>query len=211
MNCALCDTAESKLIHKEPQNGSLFYSCLACGFIFRDRQFFLKFEDEFKRYRQHQNDVSSEGYQNFLMPVIDEVLKTCTSQQKGLDYGCGPSSVVVHLLKNKGYDISQYDPFFHPNDELFKKHFDYIVCTEVVEHFKNPRLEFRKVANLVAKGGVFIVKTSLTDQITDFANWHYHRDPTHVGFFNKKSLQKVAELTELILQKITPDFIVFNK
>lgn len=211
MNCTLCDISDAKLIHKDPQNGSLFYSCLDCGFIFRDRQFFLKFEDELKRYQHHQNDVNSVGYQNFLMPVVDEVLKLCKSDQKGLDYGCGASSVVVHLLKNKGYDILGYDPFFHPQDNLLKKQFDYITCTEVIEHFKNPQLDFRNMANLVKSGGKLLVKTSLTDDVADFANWHYHRDPTHVGFFNHKSLQKVAEVTGLSLQKITPEFIVFNK
>lgn len=211
MKCSLCDTPDSKLIHKDPHNGSLFYSCLDCGFIFRDRQFFLKFEDELKRYRQHQNDVNSIGYQNFLRPVVDEVLKTCTAQQKGLDYGCGPSSVVVHLLKDNFYDVSQYDPFFHPNDNLLLKQFDYITCTEVVEHFKNPRLEFRKLANLVKAAGVLIIKTSLTDEVSDFANWHYHRDPTHVGFLNRRSLEKVSELTGLQLLSIKDSQILFKR
>jgi len=211
MKCTLCDAPESKRIHKDPQNGSLFYSCLVCGFIFRDPQFFLSSEKEFERYQNHENDVNSVGYQNFLMPVIDQVLKLQTLQHQGLDYGCGPNSVVVHLLKNKGYNILEYDLFFYPDEEKLKTHYDYVVCTEVVEHFRNPQLEFRKVANLLKPGGSLIIKTSLTDQVADFANWHYHRDPTHVGFFNQSSLQKVAELTELKLLNIESTHLVFKK
>ncbi len=60
------------------------------------------------------------------------------NHQTGLDFGSGQDAAVVAILKEKGYQIQAYDPFFFP-DLNWKKHkFDFITATEVVEHLQHP-------------------------------------------------------------------------
>ena len=35
--------------------------------------------------------------------------------------------------------------------------------------------------------------TQLLTQEIDFSNWYYKNDPSHIGFFNQKSLNYIAE------------------
>lgn len=167
--------------------GSLFWKCLQCGFVYRDFKEDLPLEEEGRRYLTHENHVESEGYQNFLRPVVNEILKYQNITDSGLDYGSGPSSVIQYLLNQQGYQMQVWDPFFHPEREVLNKRYDFISCTEVVEHFRNPLKEFNMLNDLLKPKGRLYIKTAWTDKVLDFEKWHYHRDPTHLGFFNYQS------------------------
>lgn len=70
--------------------------------------------------------------------------------------------------------------------------YDFISCTEVVEHFHRPADEFRRPDRLLASGGWLAVMTCLQTDDTRFANWHYRRDPTHVVFYREVTFQRLA-------------------
>ena len=53
--------------------------------------------------------------------------------------------------------------------------------------------------------------TKLTDQVTDFANWHYKNDPTHVSFFSSKTFAYLAGRDGFLLEIIGPDVILLQK
>lgn len=207
LRCPLCLEVQHLQKYFKKKTGELYHQCGTCDLIFLDPQFYLKPEDEHKRYLTHENDVMDAGYQEYLKPVVESVLKLQKPINRGLDYGCGPSSVASYLLKAQNFQIEGYDPYFNPRPDLLKQTYDYIVCTEVVEHFYLPRDEFRKLRNLLNVKGSLYIRTALTDFMGDFEKWHYHRDPTHVVFYSKKSFQWIAntlgwEVMEMAKEKI---------
>ena len=51
----------------------------------------------------------------------------------------------------------------------------------------------RRLASILKIGGYLSLMTQLLTQEIDFSNWYYKNDPSHIGFFNQKSLNYVAE------------------
>ncbi|MBF0253274.1 MAG: class I SAM-dependent methyltransferase, partial [Candidatus Omnitrophica bacterium] len=143
---------------------------------------------EKKRYEKHNNDVNDPGYRKFVEPIVLEILNRYTPMHKGLDYGCGPGPVVAEMLKNKGYSVELYDPYFCDNREALKKKYDFIICCEVIEHFNSPAKDFERLRDLLNPGGALFCMTELYSENTDFKNWHYSNDPTHVFFYHTKTL-----------------------
>jgi SAM-dependent methyltransferase len=108
-----------------------------------------------------------------------------------LDYGSGPTPVLVELLRKAGWDATGYDPFFAPDADLSRP-FNAVVSTETFEHFRQPREETGRVLRLLAPGGVLVVMTSLCDAVTDWPRWHYARDETHVAFYSTRTFAHLA-------------------
>jgi hypothetical protein len=192
--CLLCgENAKTEVFYRSAA-GSFFWKCTACGYIFLDPQFHLSSEVEKSRYQLHDNRVDDPGYQNFLRPTVDFVSSCYGVKARGLDFGCGPASVVSYMLRGRGYQVEDYDPLFFPREDLLRHQYDFVTCTEVVEHFTKPRESWSVLLGLVADGGSAFIKTGLTDSISDFSRWHYHRDPTHVGFYSIATFKHVARM-----------------
>ena len=208
--CLLCHQTQNLVEFHRNEKGLIFWKCLDCGFIFKHLQDHLSPEAEKSRYELHQNNVQDLEYQNFLMPVIEAVTRCQLKTHQGLDYGCGPSSAISYLLKQKGFVVAEFDPYFHPHQELLKVSYDYITCTEVIEHMSHPAVEFKKLRNLLKPQGRLYIKTSLTDEIKNFGNWYYQRDPTHVGFFNQSSLEYIKNKFGFLKLEIFEKYLVFE-
>jgi len=146
-------------------------------------------EEEKCRYEEHNNDVFDPRYRDFVKPLSDAVLQEFPSTAKGLDYGAGTGPVVAQVLSEKGYDIRLYDMYFHPDTDALKTSYDYIVASEVVEHFKSPFQEFKRLKSLLKPGGVLYCKTSLLDFAPAFDAWKYKDDQTHLVFYHSQSLE----------------------
>ena len=70
----------------------------------------------------------------------------------GLDYGCGFAPALANILKSRGFKVELYDPFFFPDKKVFNKQYDFITCTETVEHFFYPFEEIILLNILLKKG-----------------------------------------------------------
>jgi len=119
---------------------------------------------------------------------------------KGLDYGCGPGPTLSILMQERGFSCIDYDPFFKPDmdDTLHPKGggYDYIVSSEVFEHFHDPRAELKRLDSLLVEGGVLGVMTNrVKGEVNDkeFGNWYYRLDPTHVIFWARESFEYAAK------------------
>jgi cyclopropane fatty-acyl-phospholipid synthase-like methyltransferase len=117
------------------------------------------------------------------------VLNDFTPKHSGLDFGAGTNSVIVKLLKDKKYNIVEYDPFFSNHPEVLEKQYDYITCCEVIEHFHHPFEEFKKLYQLLKPGGKLICMTDFFSETQNFDTWYYKTDPTHVFFYTKKTFE----------------------
>ncbi|MGB0651272.1 MAG: methyltransferase domain-containing protein [Rhodothermales bacterium] len=185
--CPLCGHAGSAF-----QDGE-YLSCPECGGLFRPRAAFLPATEEKARYEEHENDVLDDRYQAFVSPIVDAVLRYGRPTDRGLDFGSGTAPVIAHLLREHGFDIACYDPFFSNTPGLLEHTYDYIVCCEVIEHFYDPAAEFERLHDMLLPGGRLYCMTMLYHEGVDFPNWHYRRDPTHVFIYREETILWLAQ------------------
>ena len=102
----------------------------------------------------------------------------------------------MKVLQDNKYNIEQYDLYFHNNPELLKKQYDYITCTEVAEHFKEPFKEFELLKSLLLPNGKLYLMTDLFDENRDFGSWYYKNDHTHVFMYHRNALEWIREKLE---------------
>lgn len=192
----MCPLCQSDLIANFSESPK-YQQCQRCQFLFMRPEFLLSSELEKLRYQQHENHVEDVGYQNFVTPLCDLILKSVKPHLSGLDYGCGPGPVVTYLLSKQGYKIDLYDPFFKPNDEVFKLKYDFIFACEVVEHFYHPFLEFQTLIDLLKPQANLFIQTQFYHSGLNFKSWSYKNDPTHVGFFSEPCWEWLAQFFSL--------------
>lgn len=186
LKCPLCSgNTETYHIHRQRE----FFKCSLCLSVFLNPEHYLTIEEEVKHYKTHNNDPEDVRYQNFLSPVNNRILADFEKQHEGLDFGSGTGSPVVKILTDNGYNISQFDLFFHNNPDVLKKKYDYVACSETAEHFKNPYAEFTQLRNLLKPGGKLYVMTERLNPERDFETWYYKTDPTHVFLYSDKSFE----------------------
>ena len=85
-----------------------------------------------------------------------------------------------------------FDPLFFPEPEPLEDLYDFIVCTEVIEHFHRPVQEFLRFDRMLSPGGWLALMTCFQTDDDRFAAWHYRRDPTHVVFYCETTLRYIC-------------------
>jgi SAM-dependent methyltransferase len=170
----------------------------------------MNFDNEEKHYRFHNNDANDKGYQNFVSPITNGVLKDFNSDHSGLDFGAGTGSAITKVLHDNNYQIVEYDPYFHPFSELLEQKYDYIASCEVVEHFHHPDKEFRLLQKLLQPNGKLYCMTHLYSPKIDFSNWYYKNDHTHVFMYQKETMEWICKTFGFSEVKIENRLIVFT-
>jgi hypothetical protein len=206
VNCPLCEKTGVNFYSGKYGN---YFQCGTCRGIFLAPEHFPTAPDEKARYEKHSQDVSDSGYQKFVTPLITTISKNHSPQQQGLDFGCGRQSIIQHLLQPSRFNLNLYDPFFKNNPELLTKNYDFIVCSEVIEHFQDPAKEFKLLYSLLNPGGSLYCLTDLYTEKTDFKNWYYKNDPTHVFFYHPETIKFIQENIGFAGYKIEDRLISF--
>jgi len=201
--CPLCGTLAC---HDGMALSRLYCACNNCDLRFIPPGFHLSPEQEYNRYLLHQNSLSDEGYVQFLMVAVKCVKtylhKKTPSLPTILDFGSGPSPVLVQLLNQEGFRAMGYDPLFGnqvvPGVILTASlegqgPFDAVVSTEAVEHFRNPLIEWAKMTALIRPGGLLVVMTSLVLPETNLSSWYYAKDPTHIAFYSTSTFRYIGD------------------
>ena len=173
-------------------NDQKYWRCPRCVATWLDPAHWLSDEAEHAHYLHHENDPDDPDYRRFLSKLADPLLDRLAPECSGLDYGCGPGPALAAMLRETGHDVALYDPFFAPDTTPLARHYDFVTCTEVAEHFHAPAAEFARLRALLAPGGWLAVMTSFQTDDTRFANWHYRKDPTHVVFYRPETFQVLA-------------------
>ncbi|KQC05514.1 MAG: 2-polyprenyl-3-methyl-5-hydroxy-6-metoxy-1,4-benzoquinol methylase [Candidatus Cloacimonas sp. SDB] len=205
MNCPLCNT------QLETRADKYYFICSTCDARVKDKKYYLTPEQEKCRYEEHNNNVKDMCYQNFTAPITKTILQKFNLKHSGLDYGCGTGPVISTILQKKGYNVKLYDPLFHPDEGYLDHHYDYIFSCEVFEHFYQPATEIKKLISLLKPQGYLLFMTHLYDENTNFQNWYYRNDPTHVFIFTAKTINYIAENFNLSLEKLDNRLIIFKK
>jgi len=187
MSCPLCHNGGAMF------EGSEFHLCDTCRGIYRHQSFLPEMHAEIACYESHNNDVHDHRYQSFVDPIYSSILRDFGPEHKGLDFGAGTGPVISKLLHDKGYNVSQYDPFFHDHPALLQNRYDYIACCEVIEHFFNPDAEFALLKKLLHAKGKLYCMTLLYKPGIDFKNWVYIKDETHAFIYQASTIKWIYE------------------
>lgn len=205
MNCPLCKQ------NNKPFYGDEFFMCSNCSGLYKNRKNYIGVKAEIKRYKEHNNDVNDTRYQKFVSPITTHILTNFKPNQWGLDFGSGTAPVISKVLQDNGYNINQFDPFFSNKVELLNETYDYIVCCEVMEHFHKPDVEFELLHKMLNSDGALICMTHLYDEKTDFKNWYYKNDPTHVFIYRKETIKFIADHYGFTDFEVSDRLIVLNR
>jgi SAM-dependent methyltransferase len=191
MKCPVCLSQKNSQYDQDKHR--IYYLCEDCELIFVSRDKALPAIDEMKRYEAHQNTDHDPHYQAYLKQIVDSSLPHIKTKARGLDFGCGKTTLLSKIYNDVGLLVDSYDVFFHPSEEIWQNKYDFIILSEVIEHLAQPREVMEKLNNLLNPGGKFFIKTKFyPENAIDFANWFYKRDLTHIQFFNPTSMQQLA-------------------
>ncbi|WP_026757855.1 class I SAM-dependent methyltransferase [Sediminimonas qiaohouensis] len=190
--CPVCDDAGCRQFGQ--YDGITYHRCGTCAATFRDPGQLLSPDQEHAQYLLHENAVDDPGYRRFLSRVSDPLLQRVAPGACGLDYGCGPGPALAAMLREAGHQVALYDPFFAPDAAVLSQTYDFVTCTEVVEHFHAPAAEFDRMGAMLRPGGWLAVMTCFQTEDAAFGNWHYRKDPTHVVFYREETLRHIARM-----------------
>lgn len=194
MKCLFCQSENLNRIIEDN------YRCLNCHVIFKSENIHLNPKEEEQRYQFHENDADDNHYFNFLIKLIQPIEGELAKIKSHLDFGSGKSSVFEKYFKDRGIESTCYDLYFFPNQESLNKQYDLVTCSEVVEHFNNPAIDWKTLVSTVKVNGILAIMTNFYLENNDYIKWWYKNDPTHVIFYTLESLNYIEQKYLLKLQ-----------
>ena len=220
--CGLCGGREATLVHQHPYRpivGRRFLQCRHCGLIqapFTDR---LSPAAEKAEYDLHQNASTDPGYRRFLQRLMVPLHKLLgpmnpaagTQSFSGLDFGSGPGPVLSTMLRELGYQCTDYDLFYAYHPQRLQQQYDFITATEVFEHLATPAEVMTMLIQCLRPQGLLAVMMQRPDEQPTFAQWGYIKDPTHISFYTNQALEFMSEhwsLTEIYRDR---DVIIWRR
>ena len=209
MNCIVCKSdlvSVYKIIDSKK-----YWDCKFCSAVFLDKDHRLEPALERERYLLHENRIDDKAYRDFLLKLANPLKEKLSKKSEGLDYGCGEGPALVDIFTSLGFKMNLYDPFFFPDKDIFLKKYDFITCTEVIEHFYYPFKEFVFLDSLLVKEGWLGIMTSFLLKDELFKNWYYRKDPTHVVFYTKETFEVIASQRNWGLEIESNDVVLFYK
>lgn len=208
-HCPLCDSRNTARYHQDKKRS--YYQCNQCELVFACPESFLSQDQEKAEYLLHENSAEDAGYRRFLSRLSTPLLETLPAGLHGLDFGCGPNPVLAEMLAQSGMTMSVFDPFFAPDTDLLSTQYDFITCTEAIEHFHKPMKEITLLSQLVKPGGLLAVMTKRVISQQRFSTWHYKNDPTHVSFFSEATFHYIARTFGFAVSFPAADVVFMQK
>ncbi|MDA9008705.1 class I SAM-dependent methyltransferase [Alphaproteobacteria bacterium] len=207
-DCILCRHPDPKLFCEV--SNRRYFNCDRCDLVFLDPRKQPNVEDERAEYAFHNNDSGDPRYRQHLAKLTEPLVKGLSHKAKGLDFGCGPGPAISVMLKELGYSVMNYDPYFAPNESLLKTKYDFISCTEVAEHFYDPHGTFTLLAALLKPGGRLGLMTQFRPKDHPFVDWYYTKEHSHVTFYNDRSFSWLAESHGWTIREMNNPLVIFE-
>lgn len=209
MTCPLCKHATSVEFHRDKRRS--YQRCENCALVYVPHSEHVTPEAEKAIYDTHQNTVTDEGYLRFLSRTTEPLIARLDKPSDGLDFGCGPGPALNHLMERAGHNVALYDVFYYPNEAALKQQYDFVTCTEAIEHFCEPHKEWSLLVSLLKPGAYLAIMTKLVIDQERFKTWHYKNDVTHVSFFSRETFNFLAQQAGLAIEFIGSDVILFKR
>jgi len=207
-SCPLCLNASVVEFYQDRVRE--YFRCQHCALVFVPQAQHLSLVAEKALYDLHENRMDDLGYRQFLSRLCYPLAARLSPPAHGLDFGCGPGPLLAKMLIEQGYSVSLYDPIYADAPELLHQHYDFITCTEVVEHFRQPQLMFEQLFDLLKPHGLLGIMTKRVINVEAFSRWHYKNDPTHICFYSEETLQWLADQYQRKMALIDKDVVIFH-
>ncbi len=209
MLCPLCENKQTLPFWRDQRRSYL--RCDRCCLVFVPAEYHLTPVAEKAEYDLHCNDPCDSGYRKFLNRLCEPLRERLRKGAKGLDFGSGPGPTLAPMFTEAGFDMAIYDPFYAPDRSVLQSRYDFISCSEVVEHFHFPGRELQFLWEMLRVEGWLGVMTKLVIDQQAFSRWHYKNDPTHVSFFSRETFVYLARKWDARLEFIAPDVVLLQK
>ncbi len=209
MNCPLCSTPSTTIYFTDTFRD--YHQCPHCQLVYADSRSYLDPLEEKSRYDLHNNDPMDLRYRKFLSRVFDPVKALISADAAGLDFGAGPGPTLSLMFEETGHDMEIFDLFYANHPEVLKpKSFDFVTCTEVIEHVQDAKHLVPKLLGLLKEGAPLAFMTKLCTGLEQFKNWHYKKDPTHICFYSIETFEYIANTFNCDLQFHGDDVIILT-
>jgi hypothetical protein len=167
---------------------------------------------EWAHYQLHRNSHEDHDYCEFLQRLVRPLSERLKPGANGVDMGSGPVPVLAQLLQERGFACAVYDPFFAPDTQIFKRRYDFVSASEVIEHLHQPEQTLSTWWQLLEPGGWLAVMTNMQRPSADqFGAWYYRRDPTHVCFWSVASFTWLAQRWQAEVEFPHPHLALLQK
>ncbi|MFH1581651.1 MAG: class I SAM-dependent methyltransferase [Pseudomonadota bacterium] len=213
--CLVCQSNNSMLLYSNIKGGKYNLSyCDSCGLAQLDP---LPSQVELENYYSgiyYPNELdddfvklkASKDSRKFLKLIkkIEKHKNPSTLLEVGCSYG-----FFLDIARDRGWDVygAEYakSPAEYAKSNLglnvirggveeafeFKKQYDVIVLSHVLEHFTNPREAITTLRPLLKEDGIFIIRTPNFQSLTRFIqdrSWFWLLAPEHIYYFSLKNI-----------------------
>lgn len=213
MKCGLCGTPHTKLFYQQTRGtlqGREFWRCQNCQLIQVPAVHRLSLADEKAIYDYHENDPQDPHYRSFLDRAAVPLQSRLHSGAQGLDFGSGPGPTLSLMLTERGFPCAIYDVFYAPDTKVLNTTYDYITCTEVIEHIAAPADVLEQLLQCLKPGGWLVLMTKRWRDLAQFKGWNYRNDPTHISFFHQHTIDWLACHWSLRIDYLSDDVVIFQ-
>jgi SAM-dependent methyltransferase len=188
-----------------------YLECAVCRLIHVPPAHWLDAAAERAHYLTHENDPDDPRYRAFLARVAVPLASRLPAVVEGLDYGAGPGPTLALMMAEQGFPTTSYDPHFAENPGSLLRSYDFVTCTEVVEHFQAPGDEFERLDRLLRPGGWLAIMTEMVREDRPFETWRYARDPTHLSFYRPQTMAWIAARFGWAREHPHPNVVFFRQ
>ena len=206
--CPLCGGAARRFLSEA---GRDYLRCGTCALTFVPAEQHAEASRERARYAQHRNSPDDPGYREFLDRLLAPLSARLPPGARGLDYGCGPGPAASTMLRERGFEVTDYDPIFLNDATALSRTYDFIVATEVLEHLRRPADDLARLDGLLKPGGLLGATTCVLEDDAAFADWWYRKDFTHVAFYRPETLAWIGASFGWSLSRPSRDAFLFRK
>lgn len=209
LQCPLCAAKNAQHYHKDKRRD--YFQCGLCKLVFVPSEQRLSAKAEKAIHDQHENNLADDGYRRFLSRLATPLIEKLEPSSCGVDFGCGPGPLLAMMMQESGLNMSLYDIYYYPDNQVLERSYDFMTATEVIEHLYDPKTVWQTWLNLVKPGGWIGIMTKLVNDVESFSRWHYKNDFTHVCFYSRSTFHYLAERDKLQLEFVGNDVILLRK
>ncbi len=209
MTCPLCENRRTNRFARDQTR--VYFRCETCGLIFVPESDHLSADQEKARYNTHRNNPEDKGYTTFLSTLFLPMMERLTPGARGLDFGSGPGPTLSGMFEDAGFPMKIYDPYFANDPRVFQQKFDFVSASEVAEHLYHPGREFHRLFRLLNPGGILGIMTGMVPCDSDFMDWYYKNDPTHVCFYSEQTFQWLVSQWTASIEVFTDKIVIIRK
>lgn len=207
--CGLCEG--DSLTHYHQDKFRDYWQCQRCKLVSVSPEQRLSAEQEKAIYDSHENSLTDPGYRRFLSRLAEPLCARLPAAQSGLDFGCGPGPLLAKMLTEAGHRMAVYDLYYADDPKVLDHQYDFITCSEVIEHLAQPGTVLRRLLTMLKPGAPLALMTKLVIDQARFATWHYKNDQTHIAFFSRETFAYIAEQFNTQVEVIGNDVIILTK